>query len=809
MRERVVVGAHGGSKVPQHAERDTERAPSLDVVRVREHVASEPRRPPRVLLDQQLAELTHAEQGCVGARRRVCDELFEHRDQLAGGVAVFESPADVVEESLGVRSSITLHSASVQRLRLAQRTRGSGPRPRNFGCNSLPCNGRAIEHLQDAVQQFLARADESVAVAHVDVVGGVGRQSPSLEHRVKIRWRRAVAPANIDEDFREPFGARSRSLRGGVSAVRCAGRAGVAIGLGPLGGSAAFDGVAEGLVLVLCTVAGAALWAGATWAGAAAAPTITVTITITVAITVASATAIFGARAVEPRSLGRGLGLAVGSGLGGPGLGFGRWPGLGGGPGLCGGPGLGFGRWPGLGGGLRLRDGLGRTRASSGGRFVGGVGPGAKVIPEQARHDLLGALVGQQAASEVDVLGMRDLAAEGADKEVDHVGFGARLEIASARQGPLDGAQLVREPEQVEVPDVGGRHQGDRGADLAGASRATSSVHVLLGGLGKVEVDDVGQVRDVDAAGGHVGRHQEAQVALARGGHDLFTVGLAQVRVEPAGGEALLLQRAGHALGFVLRVAEHDGALGIVDLDDLQELGDLVAEAQVHEVLDFEGADVIAAQRQELGALEPVLRHALNVGRQGGAEEQRLTRLGQVGEDLVDLRQEPHAQHLVRFVEHERADGCRRERAPSQVVEHPARRADHDLSAALDLFDLTRHRRAAVDRDDSDPAVLRQSLELTIDLECELTGRAQDQHLHRGRCTADQGVDDGHAERRRLAGSGSSLDDQVFAARGELEHGPLHRGGMGVAQIVHGVPKLAGERQHVEGGRGLGRLDGF
>ena len=55
----------------------------------------------------------------------------------------------------------------------------------------------------------------------------------------------------------------------------------------------------------------------------------------------------------------------------------------------------------------------------------------------------------------------------------------------------------------------------------AGAAGAADAVHVVLGHVRQLEVDDVRQLVDVDAARGDVGRDQHLQVALLEVGERL------------------------------------------------------------------------------------------------------------------------------------------------------------------------------------------------------------------------------------------------------------------------------------------------
>ncbi len=329
-------------------------------------------------------------------------------------------------------------------------------------------------------------------------------------------------------------------------------------------------------------------------------------------------------------------------------------------------------------------------------------------------------------------------------------------------------------------------------------------MNVLLRALGEVVVDDVRQVRDVDPARRDVGRYQKTQAPLSGRRHDALAVVLREVAVEPVGVEAARLQGLGHALGLVARVAEHDGALGVFDLEDAHELVALVGLAHHVDVVgDLERSDLVARERDDLGVLELRVRQALDVRRDGGAEEEPLPALREGLEDGVEFASEAHRQHLVGFVEHEDTDAARVERLLAQVIEHAAGRAADDLRAALERLDLLAHRRAAVDGDDLDTLVLTDLLDLAADLERELARRAEHQRLHRLDRRPHQAIDHRQPERRGLAGSGSSLNDEAAPLGSRLEDGSLHRGRMAIAHLVDGPPNLGAQREDVE--RRLGR----
>ena len=95
----------------------------------------------------------------------------------------------------------------------------------------------------------------------------------------------------------------------------------------------------------------------------------------------------------------------------------------------------------------------------------------------------------------------------------------ATAATALAAVGDVLGAGRIADPghgdaqhllDVLELLDVLGRDEGQRAPFLAGAAGAADAVHVVVGLPGHVEVEDVADVGDVEAAGGHVARRQQA-----------------------------------------------------------------------------------------------------------------------------------------------------------------------------------------------------------------------------------------------------------------------------------------------------------
>src|SRR5262245_37615284 len=80
---------------------------------------------------------------------------------------------------------------------------------------------------------------------------------------------------------------------------------------------------------------------------------------------------------------------------------------------------------------------------------------------------------------------------------------------------PLDEDLLPDELlDRLEVQGAGLVHERDGLAAGAGPGRAPDAMDVVLGILGQIPVDDVGDRLDVQAARGDVGRHQHGELAF-------------------------------------------------------------------------------------------------------------------------------------------------------------------------------------------------------------------------------------------------------------------------------------------------------
>src|SRR5688572_7420442 len=132
------------------------------------------------------------------------------------------------------------------------------------------------------------------------------------------------------------------------------------------------------------------------------------------------------------------------------------------------------------------------------------------------------------------------------------------------------GQALARQPlDTHEEATLLGVAERNGGAALARAARAADAMHVGLGDVRQLEVDDVADVVDVDAARGNVGRDQHLDLATLEAVQGARARVLGLVAVNGSDLLASLLQVARHTVRAVFGAGEDRHAAEIVVLEQV------------------------------------------------------------------------------------------------------------------------------------------------------------------------------------------------------------------------------------------------
>ncbi len=252
--------------------------------------------------------------------------------------------------------------------------------------------------------------------------------------------------------------------------------------------------------------------------------------------------------------------------------------------------------------------------------------------------------------------------------------------------------------------------------------------------------------------------------------------------------------------GVVAGVAEDDGGVGLLALDEVEQVARLGVRVDrvVDDVLDPLDGEDVARQQDGLRIVQVALDDLLDVLRDGGREEQRLAFVGERVEDAGDLLEETHREHLVGLIQHRDLSVVELERATANVIVDPTGRAHDDLAALPEGLDLLGNRSPAVDRHHLRAFVLAETLDLFRHLNRQLAGGAEDDGPHLVGPGGDA-LENGNAEGGGLSGSGLGANDEVLALENRLEHDRLNRGWNQIALLGDGPLDLRRDGQLLEG----------
>ena len=351
---------------------------------------------------------------------------------------------------------------------------------------------------------------------------------------------------------------------------------------------------------------------------------------------------------------------------------------------------------------------------------------------------------------------------------------------------PLDVA------EQAQLAWLG---EGDRDALAPGPADPADAVHVGVGRRRHVVVDDVGQLVDVEAAGGDVGGDEQLGGAVAQAAHHPVAALLVHPAVQRLGPVAAAVERLGELVDLGARAAEDDRRGRRLDVEDAPERGRLVGPRRRRRRAGRRAARSRLAGARSISMRTGSRRWRLAMASMRGgrvAENSTVWRsVGRGAEDRLDVLGEAHVEHLVGLVEHDHADAVELQRAAVDVVDRPAGRGDDDVHAVAQGAELAADRLAAVDRQHPRAELAAVAVHRLGHLHGELAGRHE--HEGDGLRPADGRIDQlqrRQGEGGRLAGAGGGLAEHVAAGEDRRDGVALDRRRLLVAERGEGGQQL-------------------
>ena len=306
-------------------------------------------------------------------------------------------------------------------------------------------------------------------------------------------------------------------------------------------------------------------------------------------------------------------------------------------------------------------------------------------------------------------------------------------------------------------------------------------MHIVFGVVGHIEVEHGRHVFDVQTARGHVGTDQQIDFAFFEGFQSFQALVLALVAVQRSGFEAFALQRAGQTAATELAVDKNEG---LFDTTVVQHLADhaalVVVLRSIKTLLHRRSRLVGTGHFDGDGVLQVAAGQALDLGREGGREQQRGALLGQVAQNALQVGQEADVQHAVGFVQHHIFHLIEDRVFGFDVVQQAAGGGHQHFNALFQLQGLGLHVHAAKHHRAAQLGVFGVHLDLLGDLVGQLTRGQQHQSAYRvarwrggGVFVFEQALQQRQRKRRRFTGARLGCAHHVLAC----QH---HRNGLGL-----------------------------
>ena len=161
--------------------------------------------------------------------------------------------------------------------------------------------------------------------------------------------------------------------------------------------------------------------------------------------------------------------------------------------------------------------------------------------------------------------------------------------------------------------------------------------------------------------------------------HGVIALGLGHGSLKTYGSVSIPAQLIRQSPGPVLRSSEDNGRVAIVSGEQVFKQDPLMPlPDHVQSVIDG-GDRGRAGQFDHVGIPQQIVRQSTNLSRHGGRKQQVLAPLGHRGENLANVGQETHVEHVVGLVEDQRFHVAEAEHLLPEQVEHASRTAHNDF----------------------------------------------------------------------------------------------------------------------------------
>lgn len=337
---------------------------------------------------------------------------------------------------------------------------------------------------------------------------------------------------------------------------------------------------------------------------------------------------------------------------------------------------------------------------------------------------------------------------------------------------------------------------GDGGAIGSGTTGAADTVDVGFGLVRDVDVDNEGDVFDIDSTSGYVGGDEDGEAACLEFFQSALALGLGAVSVDRFGFETVGVDGFAELIRAVFGAGEDDGESVVLLVSEVleEEVLFVILVDEADTLVDFFGGGLLGLDGDVGGVIENGSGEGLNGRREGGGEEEGLLFAREGGDDLFDVAEEAHVEHAINFIEDEKFDAGEVDVALVHVIEETARAGDEDVDALFHGADLWVFPNTTEDEGLAEADVFAVGLEALRDLAGELAGGGEDEDAGGSALgmtwVVVEGVEDG--QREGCGFSGAGLGDSHEIAAFEKDRDRLSLDGRGDGVVLLGESTLEG-----------------
>lgn len=275
--------------------------------------------------------------------------------------------------------------------------------------------------------------------------------------------------------------------------------------------------------------------------------------------------------------------------------------------------------------------------------------------------------------------------------------------------------------------------ESGRSSGVSSSTSSTNSVNVIVDVGGKIVVDNVGNVGDIESSSGNGGGNHDRSSSRLKGLDSVFSLSLGTISVNRGRSDVVLLEETFEHVGHSLGLDENQGKSTRGESEEnVEENRSLVLILYVLDLL----SDVLRSRSdtsdgQEDVVLEEITGEHLNVSGEGGTEHESLplsdSRHVFSLHDTTNLRFKSHVQHSISFVQNEVTNVSERNPSSLDKIDKTSRSGREEITTLVHSSKLRSDISSSVNDGRTDPRSVGEFTCFLMNLRNKLSSRSKNE----------------------------------------------------------------------------------